>query len=146
MTHQVVFQNRISIYPSTVLIPLALEKNLKYMRKKYGSIRGILRMAVSRNFRFYSRSPRNGTAKIKYQEKGQELIRLNFRPYDEDWEKFRMFAMEQRISITRLFSILLGNWKNDISGVPTDFNYFSRIVSLTINFQYSYLKFSRLNL
>ncbi|MCE9499359.1 MAG: DUF1564 domain-containing protein [Leptospira sp.] len=45
--------------------------------------------------------------KISYQEKGRDLVRKNFRPFNSDWIEFGILADYIGVSKTELFTMLL---------------------------------------
>jgi len=121
MRNTIIITNKISSSPSTVLVPENLAVNLKFIKKRFGSVRIFLKTIVHSDISFFRIKARACSAKIYYQHKELDLLRYNFRPFDADWERFRLLAMTSRISMTKLFVYCLENWELFVqnSGVPT---------------------------
>jgi len=112
-------QQRIAKTSSSILVPERLMKKMQKYLYKFGSLRNFLRhTTISRHWLFAAQA-RKDTGKILYQDKGQKLIRFDFRPFEDDWERFRLLAMNRRISMAMLFSILLAYFDDEGGGVPT---------------------------
>ena len=84
---------------------------LHYLLKKYGSNEHICKTGMS--------------IRNRYQKNGQDLVRYNFRPFDEDWLNIKIISQSRSISITYLFIMMMleESSGNDgvVSGVvPTD--------------------------
>ena len=116
--------DKIAEIPSTLLIP-GINYGFFSSRKKQLTTRGYLRFLMSRfgnkvNLRALS-------FKTEYQEKGQNLVKVKFRPWDEDWLRMKMIAASKGISMTLMFVIMMiwdemgeqGDEQN--RGVPTGY-------------------------
>ena len=139
MKHIIQVANKISANSSSFLVPSIYRSNMRFLFKKYGNLRNFLRHATFHSHWIFALKPRDFTGKTLYQEKGQNLIKYNFRPYDKDWERFRLLAMTQRISMTRLFVLLLLYLDSiNMIGVPTQIpekiQLFQTIIPNTNNF------------
>jgi len=120
MKQSIHLREKLSKYPSTLLIPQKELKKLDSVIRKYGSARNFVHKAVLSKHWLLAIQARKESSMTLYQEKGQDLHRFDFRPYEKDWERFRMLAMNQRVSMTRLFVLLLVYWDGEVVGVPTD--------------------------
>ena len=143
MKHHVVISNRVSLYSSTVLVPKELLNEIKRIELKYRNLRNFLHWAVKSRHWLLGIKPRGKTGKILYQEKGQNLQRKDFRPFDGDWERFRLIAHTQRVSMTRLFMLLVLYWDGVIVGKPTVTQKITLFQSLVESNNYIYLKINR---
>ena len=112
-------QQRNQSFVATLLVPSILIKKLKRKSKHYNNLRGYFHfLAVNKFKNKYSNKARLRT---KYQDNG-DLVKINFRPYAEDWELFRLYANSLRVSIIFLFVWLLKESEEEgggNSGVPT---------------------------
>ncbi|MCC6274332.1 MAG: DUF1564 family protein [Leptospiraceae bacterium] len=75
--------------------------------------------------------PQSKKPKTLYQDTGQNLVKINFKPSNEDWLEFGILASFLGISRTRLFNwflmLELAGWEKITemffdSGVPTNFS------------------------
>ncbi|MCB1176745.1 MAG: DUF1564 family protein [Leptospiraceae bacterium] len=74
---------------------MELHKYLKYLVGKY------------RKFIALGYIPHGKNVRIKYQKKGQSLVNVKFRPWDEDWAELGILAYGLGVSRCWLFSYLL---------------------------------------
>ena len=119
MKHEIKIKNRIARYSSTILLPSSGVHDLNRILIRFGTVRNFLHQIVMSEHWLFNIKPRETDGKTLYQKKGQALKRLDFRPYEEDWERFRLLAMMQKVSMSRLFIILLLFWDYESVEVPT---------------------------
>lgn len=134
--------------PSTLLMPETMLDLLGQKIVKYGSIAGFLHHAVRFiNPVVYEYHPSPGTGKISYQGKTAKLVKINFRPYAEDWEILRIHAFSMRISMILLFILLLlSNECHEGEGerAPTKLSKFFLSQSIRIRSAFTYIELQRL--
>ena len=114
MRHFILINKFIAPFPSAALVPRHKLGSVKLIRRKFGNFRNFLNFAIE-NLK-PSIIARNNSGKIFYQEKGLDLKRYPFRPFEKDWERLRMIAMANRISMTKLINLLIIAWENENSG------------------------------
>lgn len=93
---------------STLMIPETFSKDLERKSKKYGGKPKYFSYLL-RRFRPLMRSllsEPSGLRKI-YQEKNQALVKVNFRPSNEDWAELGTFSIAAGRSRCLLFVLLL---------------------------------------
>ena len=144
MKASIEFANKIAKYPSSLLVPEKVLSQSRLIEKRFGGFRNFLKHAVVSKHWIYGLLPRLDEARILYQEKGQNLKKIGFRPYDGDWERFRLLAMKQRVSMTRLFILLVLYWDSDSGGVPTKPPVIVIKQSLATTNSFIYLRINRL--
>ena len=138
MNSKILIRRQVSVYTSSVLIPKELEYLLLRKIKSYGSIRSVLHFLIkSGNSILDNIKLRKNTGKILYQAQGMSLVRYDFRPYASDWEYLRLLALNKRISMTRLFTIMLVILceKENNNTVPTYPEEFTLIQNITATAQ-----------
>ncbi len=102
---------------STLLIPKELKEDFQLLLEKYqGNLSLYLKILLKR-YQTITHSgliPEPIKVKTEYQEKNQDLIRLNFRPMNSDWVELGELALAFGKSRCWLFVYLL---KLDIAGM-----------------------------
>ena len=131
---------------STLLIPEYLWTFFVEKKRKMGGMNKLFQFILSgyHPVLFQKTMSRNG--KICYQPERLGLRRVNFFPDNNDWEKFRLYAQQQRISMTFLFVLILMNWedlKHESIGVPSHSVKISFLQSLNITEIFTYLEIQR---
>lgn len=149
MNTRIIFQSEQKAkIPSTLLIPETLLELLKTKINKYGSIADFLHHSVRFiNPIFYEYNPRPGTGKISYQSKMANLVKINFRPFEEDWEILRMHAFSLRVSMILLFLLLLLNresFEGEGERAPTKLSLFFLSQSISIKPVFTFIELERL--
>jgi len=100
--------NIVSKTSSTLLIPRRLQKEVKKNIQAHKGLRRyfhFLANSISGAIGFAENLSSFG--KITHQSAGLNLEKYHFRPFLRDWEIMRLFAASRRISITKLFVVLL---------------------------------------
>lgn len=119
---------------STLLIPAHHKDYFDKKVREFGSVCKLFKFIVNSRHPAMNLRPDPITGKTCYAPEGENLQRVNFRPRNEDWERFRIIAQSRRISMTFLFVILLLRWEEFFLGdfrVPVIPNKISLLVSLT---------------
>ncbi len=138
MNAKIIFQSeRYADTPSTLLIPEGMLDLLDEKIAQYGSIAGFLHHAVRFiNPVFYDYRPRQGTGKTRFQPRTTKLVKINFRPFAEDWEVLRMHAFSFRVSMILLFLVLLMSkecFEGEGERVPTTLTKYSLKQTIFVN-------------
>ena len=94
---------------STLKIPEHLYLSMILRGMSLGGISRYLHHLLDkyRYLNYSGQLPLNDGAKTLYQEKGQNLKKVSFRPENEDWIELKLIAQTHGISATYLFVILL---------------------------------------
>lgn len=101
---------------STLLIPKNLLNKYNQKLRKYRTVRSVLKKLLGSCKSIQGRAL---GIKTGYQP-GGDLVKVNFRPDERDWEMLRANACSLRISMTYLFVLLLmGDDSDGSDGVPT---------------------------
>lgn len=132
--------------PSTLLIPEFLLDSFNEKKKKFGNIKALFEYVVKHKHRVYYKKSMSNEGKTCYQPENLKLHRKNFFPNLEDWEKFRMYAHLQRISMTFLFVLILMDWEGferESIGVPKIPEKIQLFQSLTITEIFTFLEIKR---
>lgn len=149
MNDNIFIKNGQGSYDSTLLIPDKLLSIFSEKVIQYGGICKLFRYVANSKHPIYSNKPRPGTGKTLYNASGQNLHRVNFRPREEDWEKFRMLAYNRKTSMTFLFSLILMFWKmfeENSDGVPVIPSEISLKVSLIVGHLFTKIQLCRLQI
>jgi len=134
MKHKIIFLNGHGLYDSTLLIPKHYKDFFHQKVKEFGGVSKLFNFMVNCRHPFFDYRPLSDTGKTSYCPVGQNLQRVNFRPRNEDWEKFRIIAFGRRISMSFLFVLLLMNWdafETVDSRVPVPHNKITLLTSLS---------------
>ena len=131
--------NKITKSPSTFLIPYKYMRKIKFIELRFGNLRNYLKFILKNDHSIKNCFAQCRKTKILYQDKDLMLIRKNFRPFDSDWEKLRIYANGFRISMSLLFVMLLG--MDSSEGVPTKSPQIILKQSLTQTHLHIYIKF-----
>ncbi|HNK59505.1 MAG TPA: DUF1564 family protein, partial [Leptospiraceae bacterium] len=96
-------------FSSTLLIP---ERYFTLFQKKCltnGGVRGYIAYLLSRYQIFFANGLIPGYANVttKYQEKGQNLHKVAFRPNPEDWAELKLYRISFGMSISAFLVYLL---------------------------------------
>jgi len=144
-------ENRVSFQTSTFYLNPELSRVLAKMLTQYGSIRNLLHTALKRKARLFIPGQNEFIAlRTQYQPPHPEMKRVDFRPFDEDWEKLRLIAFSKRISMSLLFALILVHWdeyfggNGDDDSVQTKFNKIRIMFSLHGFHTFSLLEMERL--
>ena len=94
---------------ATLLIPefaLSLFANLL---RKHGNTKSILIYLLNKYHKTGSQFYRNNSVSstILYQEKGLNLHRIDFRPWEESWMNLKILALSNNMSLCRFFVMLI---------------------------------------
>ena len=131
MKLNIIITKIIAPYPSAVLVPLHKKHLVGLIRKRFGNLRNFLGFSIE------NLNPvviaRKNTGKIFYQDKGLDLVRFDFRPFEKDWERLRMIAMSNRISMSKLIVLMILAWENESSVEVTTIPQ-KIIISQAVNF------------
>ena len=94
---------------STILVPKILCSIYYKLEKRHGDTREILAYLLRKYQTDQTIIFRNNdiAACLSYQEKGLNLRRIHFRPYETDWIKLRLMAFSLNMSMCALFVMLL---------------------------------------
>ncbi|MCB1179196.1 MAG: DUF1564 family protein, partial [Leptospiraceae bacterium] len=94
---------------STLLIPEILAIQMEARFNKGYKMHGVLRFLLNKYRKFIASGqiPRSRKFKLKFQEKGQNLISKKFRPGNKDWAELGIWAYGLGCSRCWLFSYLL---------------------------------------
>ena len=140
MHQNISFLNEPSVFsPSRLLIPEFLLPVLNSRIKQMGTMKLLFHFMVNHDHFVYKNPPDSREGKIVFQPSWAILHKKDFFPYLKDWEKFRFYAMSQRVSMSFLFVKLLMAWEGffekDI-GTPT----FSVKIILFQTLEFSYTR------
>ena len=116
MKNRIILTNGQCIYDSTLLIPAHTKDFFDKKVKEFGGVCKLFKFMVNSRHPVMNYRPASDTGKTCYAPEGQDLQKVNFRPRNEDWERFRIIAHSQRISMTFLFVILLMSWDEFLTG------------------------------
>jgi len=134
MKNRIILTNGQGLYDSTLLIPVNNKDFFDKKVKKFGGVCKLFKFMVNSRHPVMNYRPAPSTGKTCYAPEGQDLQKVNFRPRNEDWERFRIIAHSQRISMTYLFWILLMSWDEFATGdsrVPALPDKIALLISLT---------------
>lgn len=134
MKNRIILLNGQGVTDSTLLIPEHFQDFFKNKVLKFGNVCKLFQFMVNSRHPALNIPPAPTIGKTCYSPIGQNLQKVNFRPRNEDWERFRVIANSRRISMTFLFVILLMNWDlfdSEDSGVPALPKKISLLISLT---------------
>ncbi len=119
---------------STLLIPEGLIKDFKRNSKRFKSIGDYFSHLISVYripLKTFANDPRG--LKKQYQNMNLSLIKINFRPMNQDWAELGTFSIACGRSRCLLFVILLmmdiGGWANSLKmiGIPKDYPFSDRL-------------------
>ena len=79
-------------FDSSFLIPSSLMPVFEEQVSKFGGIREMFQFVVNSKHEVYNDRPRTNTGRTTYTPEGMNLQKVNFRPNNEDWERFRLIA------------------------------------------------------
>jgi len=120
---------------SSLLIPMGLKPVFDKQVLFFGGTSKLFTYVVNSQHPVFRACPKTGTGRTIYAPEGLNLQKINFKPNNEDWEKFRLIAQSLRISMSFLFVLVLLNW-NEIfanqNGVPAKPIKIAITTSLTI--------------
>jgi len=134
MRNRILLTNGQSLNDSTLLIPAHLRELFDRKVNVYGGVCKMFNFVVNSRHPILNIRPAPDTGKTCYSPSGQNLQRVNFRPRNEDWERFRIIANSRRVSMSFLFVMLLMNWEEFEtcdSGVPALPTKIALLISLT---------------
>ena len=94
---------------STLLIPEKYIKLLQNKRVEYGGLRGYVAYLLSKYKLHIANGLIPGYSKLttKYQEQGQNLQKIAFRPFPADWAELKLYRVAFGMSISAFFVYLL---------------------------------------
>ena len=110
MKHTILLSNGKGICDSTLLIPFHYKRFFDEKVKNFGGVCKLFKYMVNSRHPMLNLRPVTVSGRTTYAPEGENLQRVNFRPRNEDWERFRIIAQSRRISMCFLFVILLMNW------------------------------------
>lgn len=110
MKNKIYVQNGQAPFDSTLLIPEKLQPFFDVKVNEFGSVCKLFMFVANAKHPVFNYRPRPGTGKTNYAPDGQNLQKVNFRPREEDWERFRVIAQSRRISMSFLFVLALMFW------------------------------------
>ena len=121
MRHKIQLINEETGYDSTLLIPEFLLPLFLKKARVFGGKTELFRFVANSDHPALKTPPYTRSGRVSYSPSGQNLQKINFRPRNEDWERFRLIAQGRRISMCFLFALVLLGWESfeqDGAGVP----------------------------
>jgi hypothetical protein len=109
--------------PASLLIPEKYLNEFFKRAKNYGGVRFYVHYLLNQNSKnLEDILPKQENLKVKYQEKNQNLKKINFRPQGQDWSKLKELRFTSKFSIS---GILVNLILTDIDKMNKDYSLYT---------------------
>ena len=108
--------------PASLLIPEKYLNDFFKRVKNYGGVRFYVHYLLNQNGnQLENILPKQENLKVKYQEKNQNLKKINFRPKGQDWTKLKELRFTSKFSIS---GILVNLILTDIDKMNKNYSFY----------------------